>query len=510
MIAVLDFGSQYTHLITRRIRELGVKAEIFPHDVTSQTLQNSAVKGIILSGGPASVFEKGAPSIDPTILELGTPILGICYGHQLIAHLLGGTVKASAKREYGEEIIRLKPENVLFKGLTAKEQVWFSHGVTVFKPPKGFKVLATTTSAPVAAFCNTAGSIFGVQFHPEVAHTPKGTKILRNFLFTICRVKKDWKISDVKKSLIKELRQEIGDKKVMIGVSGGVDSTVAAQLLHLAIGDNVSCVFIDTGLLRKNEAEEVTKVFARLRFKHFQKVSAAKQFLSALKGVTDPEQKRKIFAKVYFQVFTDVAKKLKQKRRFEFLAQGTIYPDRVESGTTSKTAVLIKSHHNLSVPKALGLKIVEPLKDFYKDEVRALGKDLKISPQLLNRHPFPGPGLAIRILGEITPEKIAIVQEADAIFVEELQRGGYYDRVWQALAALLPVRSVGVMGDERTYEFIVALRAVTSRDAMTADWADLPYALLKRTSSRIMNEVKGVNRVVYDLSQKPPATIEYE
>jgi GMP synthase (glutamine-hydrolysing) len=510
MIAVLDFGSQYTHLITRRIRELGVKAEIFPHDVTVQTLDKAQVEGIILSGGPASVFAPGAPSLDRKILRLGIPILGICYGHQLLAQLLGGKVRASQKREYGEEVIKLKKKNVLFTGLSSKEQVWFSHGVTVFTPPKGFTVLAATASVPVAAFCSLEKKIFGVQFHPEVAHTPKGMKVLRNFLFKICRAKKIWRIADVKKSLIAELKHEVGDKKVMIGVSGGVDSTVAAQLLHLAIGENLSCVFIDTGLLRKNEVEEVSQFFKQLGFKHFQKIAAAKQFLSALKGVIDPEQKRKVFAKVYFQVFTNVAKKLKQKYHFDFLAQGTIYPDRVESGRTSKTAVLIKSHHNLSVPKALGLKIIEPLKEFYKDEVRVLGKSLGLSSKLLGRHPFPGPGLAIRILGEITPERIKIVQRADAIFIEELRNFGVYDQVWQAFAAMLPVKSVGVMGDERTYDSIIALRAVTSRDAMTADWAILPSQLLKRVSSRIMNEVKGINRVVYDLSQKPPSTIEYE
>jgi len=510
MIAVLDFGSQYTHLITRRIRELGVKAEIFEFDTDEAILKENKVEGIILSGGPASVFEKNAPSLNKKILNLGIPILGICYGHQLLAHLLGGEVKSSKKKEYGQEILFVKKSGVLLSGLAKEEQVWFSHGVTVYKLPKDFEILAATKNTPIAAYCHPGKNIFGVQFHPEVTHTPKGKKILQNFLFKICHAKRTWKINEVKENLIKSLKNEIGDKKIMLGVSGGVDSNVAAELLHQAIGDNLTCVFIDTGLLRKNEAGEITTYFKKSGYKNFRKISAEDKFLSVLKGITDPEEKRKIFSQVYFQVFIETANRLEKKIKFEFLAQGTIYPDRVESGKTSKTSSLIKSHHNLSVPQTLNLKIVEPLRDFYKDEVRQLGKNLGIPEKQISRHPFPGPGLLIRILGEITKDRIKILQEADAIFIDELRNFGYYDKVWQAFAALLPVKSVGVMGDERTYGYIVTLRAVTSNDAMTADWANLPSELLKKVSSRIINKVKGINRVVYDISQKPPATIEYE
>lgn len=510
MIAVLDFGSQYTHLITRRIREFGVKAEIFDHDVSDKVLLENNAEGIILSGGPASVFEKNAPGLNKKILDLGIPVLGICYGHQLIAFMCGAKVGIGKSREYGEEIIEIKKDSQLFEGLKSHEQVWFSHGISVYKLPKEFKIIATTKSLPVAAYYNPDKNIFGLQFHPEVAHTPCGNIILKNFLSTICKAKKSWKIENLKRDIIRNLKFKIGNKKVMIGVSGGVDSTVSAQFLHKAIGENLTCVFIDTGLLRKNEAWEVTNFFKELNFKNFYRIDAKVNFVNSLKRVIGPEEKRKIFSKVYFQVFIDTARSLKKKYKFDFLGQGTIYPDRVESGKTSKTSSLIKSHHNLSVPKTLGMKIIEPLKDFYKDEVRVLGKSLGLPDKLLNRHPFPGPGLAIRILGEVTPDRIKILQEADAIFIEELRNSGYYDKVWQAFAALLPVKSVGVMGDERTYDFIVAIRAVNSRDAMTVDWADLPCELLKKVSSRIINQVKGVNRVVYDISQKPPATIEYE
>ncbi len=509
MIAVLDFGGQYTHLITRRVRQHGVSAQIFPSDVSPKILKENKVEGIILSGGPASVYEKNSPKINPQILNLGIPILGICYGHQVIAFALEGKVKPGKTREYGEEIININDQGKIFEGLSKNEQVWFSHGDSVTKLPKGFKVLATSKTA-IAAYCNLDKNIFGVQFHPEVAHTPKGMKILDNFLFKICKVKKDWDVSDLKDKLINDLRLRINDEKVIIGVSGGVDSTVAATLLNRVIGKNLYCVFIDTGLLRKNEVEEVKQSFKKLNFKNFETIYAGNKFLKSLKGITDPEEKRKIFAKVYFQEFTDVAKTLKKKTHIKYLAQGTIYPDRVESGKTSKVSSLIKSHHNLSVPQSLGLQIIEPLGDFYKDEVREIGKSLGLSDEILQRHPFPGPGLSIRILGEITPDRITLLQEADSIFIEELKKSGQYKKTWQAFAALLPVKSVGVMGDARTYDYIVALRAVTSLDAMTADWAVLPSELLKKVSARIVNEVRGVNRVLYDVSQKPPSTIEYE
>lgn len=508
MIAVLDFGGQYAHLITRRIRELGVKAEIFEHDISAEKL--GKVEGIILSGGPSSVYEKNAPLMDKKILESKIPILGICYGHQLLAYLLKGTVQPGKVKEYGEEIINVKTSDTLFKGLGKEEQVWFSHGDNVSKLPSGFIPLASTKTTKVAAFANFDKKIFGVQFHPEVAHTPKGMIILENFVNGICKAQKNWNIKNLKDNLIKNLKNEIGEARVMIGVSGGVDSTVAAALLNKAVGKNLYPVFIDTGLLRKDEPVEVKKIFKKLGFKNFIFVDASKEFLKTFAGISDPEEKRKTFAKVYFQVFIDAAKKLDKKYKISFLAQGTIYPDRVESGTTSKKSSLIKSHHNLSVPQALGLKIIEPLGEFYKDEVRELGKSLGLERDILWRHPFPGPGLLIRILGPVSNDRIKMLQEADSIFIEELKRSGEYDKVWQAFAALLPVKSVGVMGDSRTYEYIITLRAVTSLDAMTADWARLPESLLKRVSSRIINEVKGVNRVLYDISQKPPATIEYE
>lgn len=509
MIAVLDFGSQYTHLITRRIRELGVYGEIFQSRVSAGTLKAKKVEGIILSGGPNSVYEKDAPKIKKEILNLGVPVLGICYGYQLVVHFFGGKVKAGKTREYGEEIVTIKESDQIFDGLKTKEKVWFSHGDIVTQLPPKFKILAKTKQG-IAAFCNQNFQIFGLQFHPEVSHTPKGNKILTNFLFKICKADKAWKVSNLKTQLLSQLKKKIVNQKIIIGVSGGVDSLVAATLLHQAVGDKLYCVFIDTGFLRKNEPDEVATVFDELSFRHFIVVEAKDKFLEALRGVTNPEAKRKRFSQVYFQIFNDIARTLEKKERIKFLAQGTIYPDRIEAAKTSTLASLIKSHHNVSVPSKIQFQIIEPLADLYKDEVRKLGRSLGIPKDILDRHPFPGPGLAIRILGEVTEERLEILTKADFIFIQELKRSGFYQKIWQAFAALVPVKSVGVMGDIRTYEYIVTLRAVTSKDAMTADWAKIPTYLLQKVSNRIANEVKGVNRVLYDISQKPPATIEYE
>lgn len=510
MIAVVDFGSQYTHLITRRIRELGVSAEIFDHTLAPKELKNKNVNGIILSGGPNSVYEKGSPQVDQAIFSLGIPILGICYGLHLIAYKNGGEVKPGRKREYGEKIITIHKKGQLFAGLENMETVWFSHGDEVVRLPRGYRVLAATDDCPIAAFANETANIYAIQFHPEVAHTLKGQRILENFLFNICRASKDWEIKNMEKHLIKALWTRVGKKRVMIGVSGGVDSLVAATLLHNAIGDNLYCVFIDTGLMRKNETEEVKELFKSLKFRNFITVSAENEFLKRLKGIIDPEEKRKVFAEVYFETFSNQALKLKKEKRVSFLAQGTIYPDRIEAGKASKMADVIKTHHNLYTPEKFGLEILEPLSEFYKDEVRKLGIDLGICRESVYRHPFPGPGLAIRIIGEVTKDRVDILRDADSIFIDELKKSGWYDKTWQAFAALLPVKSVGVMGDKRTYQYIVTLRAVTSLDAMTADWARLPEDLLNKISRRITNEIRGINRVLYDITQKPPATIEYE
>ena len=509
-ILVINFGSQVVHLITRRIRELGVSSEIKPFDISAAEIRRLRPKGIILSGGPASVYERDSPQLDKKILSLGIPVLGICYGLQLIGKYYGKVLPGKLK-EYGKKSLNVKKQGRLLKGLSKKEQIWMSHGDLVASLPKDFEILGSTDNCKIAAAENNDEKLYGVQFHPEVAHTLKGRQILRNFVFDICKAKKDWFISDLKNKLIQEIKGNVNDDYVIMGVSGGVDSTVASFLIHKAIGDRIYCVFIDHGFIRKGEAEEVRRTFRRFRFKHFYMIDASKIFLKRLEKSVDPEKKRKIIAKTFIEVFEGKVKELeKENPKIMFLGQGTIYPDRIETAQPSKQADRIKSHHNVALPKKMKLKVVEPLREFYKDEVRELGKELKIPKEIVFRHPFPGPGLAIRILGEVTEERLEILRNADFIFIEELKKSGYYDKTWQAFAALIPVKAVGVKGDERSYEYIIALRAVTSKDAMTADWAKLPQELLEKISSRILNEVKGVSRVLYDISQKPPATIEYE
>jgi GMP synthase (glutamine-hydrolysing) len=508
-IIVVNFGSQVAHLINRRIRELGVYSELVPYDVSVEKIKKLNPSGIILSGGPSSVYSKGSPQLDKRILELGIPILGICYGLQLIGKYYGKVLPGKLK-EYGKKKLFVKKNGKLLKGLKGKEQIWMSHGDLVAKLPSGFDVLASTDTCPIAAVENSSKKLYGVQFHPEVAHTVHGNRILRNFVFDICSAKKDWNVK-LRSKLVLEIKKTVKGDSVIMGASGGVDSTVAAALIHEAIGKRLHCVFIDHGLIRKNESKSVMDKFKKLKFENVHMVDASKLFLKRLEGVVDPEKKRKIIGHTFIEVFEkEVISLSKKYKNIKFLGQGTIYPDRVESAKTSLVASKIKSHHNVTLPKKMKLKVVEPLKDLYKDEVRKLGMELKLPKEIVFRHPFPGPGFAIRILGEVTKERLDILREADYIFTQELKESGYYDKTWQALAALFPVKAVGVKGDARTYEYVVSLRAVTSIDAMTADWARLPYPLLERISSRILNEVKGVNRVVYDVSQKPPATIEYE
>ncbi len=510
MILVMNYGAQYCHLIARRIRELNVYSEIVPYDTHINEIKKYKPLGIILSGGPSSVYAKGAPISDKKILSLGIPVLGICYGQQLIAKQLGAKVKANKIKEFGKKILLIKNKDNLLKNLKNTEQVWMSHGDSVEHLPPGFITLASTDSCKNAAIGNDESNIYGVQFHPEVVHTPNGNKLLRNFVFGICKSKKDFDIGDLKNKLIREIKETVKDDHVILGASGGVDSTVAAVLISKAIGKKLHCIFIDHGLIRINELSLVKERYKKLGL-DVKYVDASKIFLKKLEDVTDPEQKRKIIGHTFIEVFQTEAKKLERKyKKIKFLAQGTIYPDRIESAQPSKQADKIKSHHNLTLPKKMNLKVLEPLKDLYKDEVRELGTKLAIPQDILLRHPFPGPGLAIRILGKITGERLRILREADRIFILELKKSGYYHKIWQAFAALFPVKSVGVMGDSRTYEYVISLRAVTSKDAMTADWAKIPNELLEKISNRIINEVNGVNRVVYDITQKPPGTIEYE
>lgn len=506
MIVVLDFGSQYNQLITRRIREFGVYSELHPHTITAEQIRAMNAKGIIFSGGPNSVYDNNAFTCDPQIFQLGLPILGICYGMQLMTHHLGGKVEKATHREYGKAMIQVKNASPLFKQLPDEQVVWMSHGDLVTAPPTGFTVDATSASCPIAAMSDEARKFYAVQFHPEVRHSVYGNDILKRFVFDVCGCKGDWTMENFIESEVRKIRELVGDKKVLCALSGGVDSSVAAVLVHRAIGDQLTCIFVDHGLLRKGEAESVMKTFREGLHMNVIKVDAKERFLAKLKGVTDPEQKRKIIGNEFIYVFDDEAAKLEG---IEFLVQGTLYTDIIESGTA--TAQTIKSHHNVGgLPEDMKFKLIEPLNTLFKDEVRALGTELGLPDEIVWRQPFPGPGLGIRVLGEVTEEKLEIVRESDAILREEIKKAGLDREIWQYFTVLPDIRSVGVMGDARTYDYTVAIRAVTSVDGMTADWARIPWEVLEKISTRIVNEVPHVNRVVYDITSKPPATIEWE
>ena len=509
-IVILDFGSQYTQVIARRIRECNVYSVILGHDTPAVEIAALAPRGIILSGGPSSVYAKNAPLADRNIFALGVPVLGICYGVQLFAQFLGGKVEKGRKREYGKGVLTVKDAScALFRNLPEMLQVWNSHGDKLTKLPRDFKSVAVTENSEYAAIENRARKFFGLQFHPEVVHTPRGKEIISNFVHGICGCGKNWTMRNYVERAVEEIRAQVGTEKVILGLSGGVDSSVAAALLHKAIGGQLTCIFVNNGLLRGREAEVVREVFGRNFKIKLQYEDAAKLFLKRLKGVTEPERKRKIIGRTFIEVFQNAARRAGQAK---FLAQGTLYPDVIESvPIDGNPAALIKSHHNVGgLPKKMKFALVEPLKCLFKDEVRQLGIELGLPKEIVLRQPFPGPGLAVRILGEVTPERCAILRNADAIVVAEMKANGLYYKIWQSFAVLLPVRSVGVMGDERTYDYTIAIRAVESQDGMTADWVKLPYALLEKLASRIINEVKGVNRCVFDITSKPPGTIEWE
>jgi len=506
-VVIFDFGSQYTQLIARRIRELGVYCEIHPFATPLATIRGLKPRGIVLSGGPSSIYEEGAPHCDPGILEIGVPVLGICYGLQHLSYFLGGKVEASARREYGAASVNITAASDLLAGLPERFPVWMSHGDRVTEAPPGFQVIAESENA-LGAIENVERRLYGLQFHPEVAHTPDGKKILNNFLRLICGCSGDWSAAAFIGAAVEKIEQQIGDGRAVCGLSGGVDSAVAAALVARAIGDRLTCIFVDNGLLRKNEFEKVLRSFADYGGLKVKGVAAGARFLTALRSESDPERKRKIIGREFIEVFQDEATKL---GRIDYLVQGTLYPDVIESQSVKGPSAVIKSHHNVGgLPEKMHLRLVEPLRELFKDEVRSVGRELGLPSALIERQPFPGPGLAVRILGPIDEASIKLLQESDNIVEEEIIRAGLYHKLWQSFAVLLPIQTVGVMGDYRTYERVIAVRAVESLDGMTADYARLPYAVLDKISRRVVSEVRGINRVVYDISSKPPSTIEWE
>ncbi len=509
MILIIDFGSQFNQLIARRVRECRVYCQIEPPDISREKILALAPEGIILSGGPASIYAPGSPKIDPAIFSMGIPVLGICYGMQFMVHALGGRVEAAGKREYGPATLTITRGEGLLESVPSPTTCWMSHGDRIAALPEGFSVLATTANSPYAVIQDTSRQWYGMQFHPEVVHTTKGKKMLANFLFTICGCRRNWTMKSFARDAVAQIRDQVGDQPVILGLSGGVDSAVAALLILRAVGSQLTCIFVDNGLLRQNEAGQLREKFKQHLKINIRFVNAGGRFLKALAGVADPERKRKIIGRVFMEVFEAEARKIRGAR---FLGQGTLYPDVIESQSAfGGPSAVIKSHHNVGgLPKRMRLQLVEPLKYLFKDEVRRLGLALGLDETFVWRQPFPGPGLAIRVIGQVNRARLDILRAADAVLLEEIRASGYYRKLWQSFAVLLPIKSVGIMGDSRTYEHILAIRAVTSRDAMTADWARLPQDLLGRISSRIINEVRGVNRVVYDISSKPPSTIEWE
>ncbi len=507
-ILIIDFGSQYTQLIARRIRELKVYSEIFPHTITAEKIKEIRPSGIIFSGGPMSIYEPDSPQVDQEVFKLGVPVMGICYGLQVVSKKFNGTIEAAEHREYGKTELKIISDDIIFEGVKRETQVWMSHGDYITKVPEGFKVTAESSSSPICAISNRKEKIYALQFHPEVAHTAEGKTILSNFVFKVCGCKGDWTPKSFIENSIEDIRKKIGGKKAICALSGGVDSSVAAILVQKAIGENLVCVHVDTGMMRKNESRDIVKMFEDNYNIHLIHINAEDIFLQRLEGVSDPEKKRKIIGNTFIEIFEEEAKKIGD---IDYLIQGTLYPDVIESVSVKGASVTIKTHHNVGgLPEKMNMKLIEPFRELFKDEVRAIGVELGLPIEFIARHPFPGPGLAVRVLGEITKQRLDILREADDIFIKTLKEYNVYDEIWQAFAVLLPVQSVGVMGDNRTYENVAALRAVTSTDGMTADWYRFDYKILESVSNKITRSVKGINRVVYDVSSKPPSTIEWE